>query len=138
MQIQEHLGSGSLPTNEELTASKSSSSRIQAENFLNRNISKTEMNSKIVFHCSAGIGRTGTLIAIYNIIESLRILLEQAQPFDQEEVKLLKQTAPLDSVNLANVGKATGPRISVFGVVRRLREQRYCMVQSSSQYEFIY
>lgn len=33
------------------------------------------MNSKIVFHCSAGIGRTGTIIAIYNIVESLRILL---------------------------------------------------------------
>ena len=30
------------------------------------------------------------------------------------------------------------PRISIFGVVRRLREQRYCMVQSVSQYEFIY
>ena len=30
------------------------------------------------------------------------------------------------------------PRISIFGVVRRLREQRYCMVQSISQYEFIY
>lgn len=30
------------------------------------------------------------------------------------------------------------PRISVFGVVRRLREQRYCMVQAGSQYEFIY
>lgn len=30
------------------------------------------------------------------------------------------------------------PRISIFGVVRRLREQRYFMVQSVSQYEFIY
>ena len=30
------------------------------------------------------------------------------------------------------------PTLSVFGVVRRLREQRYCMVQATSQYEFIY
>lgn len=30
------------------------------------------------------------------------------------------------------------PRFSIFGVVRRLREQRYCMVQTESQYEFIY
>ena len=36
-----------------------------------------EDNSKIVFHCSAGIGRTGTMLAIYNIIESLKILLDQ-------------------------------------------------------------
>lgn len=32
--------------------------------------------SKILFHCSAGIGRTGTMIAIYNIIESLKLMLE--------------------------------------------------------------
>ena len=72
-----------------------------------------QANSKIVFHCSAGIGRTGTIIAIYNIIESLRILIE-------------------------NGGDSSTPRISIFSVVRRLREQRYCMVQSVSQYEFIY
>ena len=55
------------------------------------------------------------MLAIYNIIESLKILLEQAS---EEE--------------------SSCPRISIFGVVRRLREQRYCMVQTSSQYEFIY
>jgi protein tyrosine phosphatase len=33
---------------------------------------------------------------------------------------------------------AEQPRLSVFGVVRRLREQRYCMVQANTQYEFIY
>ena len=54
-----------------------------------------QMRDKIVFHCSAGIGRTGTIIAIYNIIQSLKILLSD----DQLE-----------------------PRISIFGVVRRLRE----------------
>lgn len=74
------------------------------------------MNGKIVFHCSAGIGRTGTIIAIYNIVESLRILLG----------------------NDAETQSSNEPRISIFGVVRRLREQRYCMVQSISQYEFIY
>lgn len=30
------------------------------------------------------------------------------------------------------------PKLSVFGTVRRLREQRFCMVQSTCQYEFIY
>jgi protein tyrosine phosphatase len=59
-----------------------------------------EMVGKIIFHCSAGIGRTGTIIAIYNIVESLRILLE-----NESEKQALSE-----------------PRISIFGVVRRLRE----------------
>lgn len=70
---------------------------------------------KIVFHCSAGIGRTGTIIAIYNIIQSLKSLIENER--DQEP------SAEISSMT---------PRISIFGVVRRLREQRYCMVQSVS------
>lgn len=41
-------------------------------------------------------------------------------------------------VSIAGDPWAEAPRLSVFGVVRRLREQRYCMVQASTQYEFIY
>ena len=29
-----------------------------------------------MIHCSAGIGRTGTIISIYNIIQTLKILQE--------------------------------------------------------------
>lgn len=84
-------------------------------------------NGKIIFHCSAGIGRTGTIIAIFNIIESLRVLID-----NQEVVKTSGDQSANQEIN------SMTPRISIFSVVRRLREQRYCMVQSVSQYEFIY
>ena len=41
--------------------------------------SSLNQRSKVVIHCSAGIGRTGTIISIYNIIQSLKILLEMNQ-----------------------------------------------------------
>ena len=68
--------------------------------------------SKIIVHCSAGIGRTGTLIAIYNCISTIQHYVDA-----QMEQK----------------GK-----LSIFAIVRRLREQRYHMVHNELQYEFIY
>lgn len=57
----------------------------------------------------AGVGRTGTLMAIINSIITLR------------EQKLLQN-----------------PQLSIFSVVRRLREQRFEMCETKAQYEFIY
>jgi receptor-type tyrosine-protein phosphatase gamma len=70
-----------------------------------------------LLHCSAGIGRTGTVIALYNL-QLTAIAMSN----------FVKQTGDIETVS----------RLSVFGVVRRLREQRFCMVQTTSQYEFIY
>jgi len=70
----------------------------------------TNPDSPVVIHCSAGIGRSGTLIAIYN----------------------------LDIVLRENANNLKPVRLSVLGVVRRLREQRWGMVNTSSQYSFIY
>ena len=72
--------------------------------------------SPILLHCSGGIGRTGTMIAIYNIIKSFSI------------VKIWN--------NLTQY--SLKPFMSVFNTVRKLREQRYGMVSSMEQYKYIY
>ena len=71
-----------------------------------------EENNKapIVVHCSAGVGRTGTVIAIYIILFCLEYLKKLGKPLI----------------------------MNVFNVVRKLREQRYSLVTDTDQYKFIY
>lgn len=71
---------------------------------LNIMIQHIENDEKVVVHCSAGVGRTGTFIAM-------------------AEIKML-------------IPKSDS--ISIFEIVRKLREQRWAMVYTTSQYEFLY
>lgn len=72
----------------------------------------SNQDEKAIVHCSAGIGRTGTTIALANILLTIGA---QAKP-----------------------GAKVDPQFTVFGTVRRLREQRFLMVQMEDQYLFIY
>jgi protein tyrosine phosphatase len=78
--------------------------------FLNMMIQEESFDEPIVVHCSAGVGRTGTFIALSHIIQIVGI---------QKDMKI-------------DIG------ISVFSIVRRLREQRMCMVETIEQFEFLY
>jgi protein tyrosine phosphatase len=69
---------------------------------------------------SAGIGRTGTFIAIYNTIKSLNIIKE----INKE-------------IGISQFSGING-FYSVFNTVRKLREQRYTMVNDKEQYRYIY
>jgi protein tyrosine phosphatase len=69
------------------------------ENLINWLIT-SEVKEKVVIHCSAGIGRTGTTIALCHLI--LNLWTQRNQNIE--------------------------PKISVFSTVRRIREQRYGLV----------
>ena len=68
-------------------------------------------NGPVVVHCSAGVGRTGTYIAMYYL-----------------EKEIMKQIK--DKVNPIE--------FSIFNLVRKMKEMRLYLVQTSSQYYFIY
>ena len=77
----------------------------------------------IVVHCSAGLGRTGTLIAIFNIIEGLMYSLENYKDIQEQMANnayLCRQYPDIVNHPL---------RVSVFGCVRKMREQRMLMIR---------
>ena len=69
----------------------------------------------MLLHCSGGVGRTGTFVSLFNIRATLNYFKENEKNIAREDMK-----------------------ISIFGIVRRLREQRWRMVFVVDQYEFIY
>jgi protein tyrosine phosphatase len=68
-------------------------------------------NGPIVTHCSAGVGRTGTFISMYFLEKEIRNQIDN---------------------------KVNEIKFSVFNLVRKLKEMRLYLVQTDSQYEFIY
>lgn len=71
----------------------------------------TGPNNPIIVHCSAGVGRSGTFIALEHLL------------------------AELESASLTDVKDDDD---LIYNTVKELREQRMMMVQSVAQYQFLY
>ncbi|KAL4162719.1 hypothetical protein PRNP1_003251 [Phytophthora ramorum] len=79
-----------------------------------------KVEARVVVHCSAGIGRSGTFIAIDIMLKQLHQVLTSASEGAEADAQKMQQALDI-------------PR-----VVHRLRSQRPGMVQTPEQYEMIY
>ena len=75
-------------------------------------IDKNRNNSPIVVHCSAGVGRTGTFISMYNLYHEI-----------------------MQQINDKNINYI---QFSILNLVRKLKEMRLNLVENIMQYQLLY
>ncbi|POY76783.1 hypothetical protein BMF94_0032 [Rhodotorula taiwanensis] len=100
--------------------------------------SASSQRSPILLHCSAGVGRTGTFIAISSLLPLLE--LEARGPLEARPSKV--DFHPLGPYPLETILRADGRRESsadfVGATIDGLRDQRTTMAQTSEQVAWVY
>lgn len=112
---------------------------------LSREKNAGPQNPRIV-HCSAGVGRSGTFIALEHLMRELDVgVLENwdercaaAAGGESSSSTPSARTSQEEIMSPTSSTKGAEDNDLIFQVVNQLREQRKTMVQAESQYEFIY
>ena len=86
-----------------------------------KNSYQKKTNEKLLVHCYMGVGRTGTMCGLINCVISMN-----------EQIEALG----LKGADVATIKEKI--QLSVFSIVRRMREQRTFMVITEDQYFFLY
>ncbi|KKA26982.1 hypothetical protein TD95_000524 [Thielaviopsis punctulata] len=104
---------------------------------LSRQYNTNPVNPRIV-HCSAGVGRTGTFIALEHLKRELDAGFMLSDGTDGANGSGAHPAAVQEELSPTTPGGVDTRGDMVFGTVDALREQRKLMVQSPAQYVFLY
>ncbi|KAL1884121.1 hypothetical protein VTK73DRAFT_6790 [Phialemonium thermophilum] len=101
---------------------------------LSREKNSSPGNPRIV-HCSAGVGRSGTFIALEHLIRELND--GAFESYDERTAPRRPPQEP-DAQSDEDMDRVEEGEDPIFDTVNQLREQRRTMVQAEAQYLFLY